>query len=942
MGRKKTTEFTNPLIITVTNNNYSKLLEKNEAYKDTGDGTYSLSINAIPMYTPEDSKIRNGKLTGWQKEIQDKLKYDNYDSVVIRYDTNQRPLQRNMDVDRNGNHYIGNNLVKAQNLVSIIDRIYKTDHNKRACPIASLYEWGKEKRAYFMNFTKSAFGKMTDQRPKSPSNAEIKEVAEGILNGKINMLEQADAEPLTRLPGESDKDWNKALLEHYQSDANLTIRDSQHPIHLSTFNGDFRNRKLLNMINSDGSYSKPNPNDPEAVEIYNEHIKSDDYAASMINHKTPDDEISERDQPMSKKPQNAYNSKGRYYEKTNHLAMLTEPKRGLTNENLDGLWSVEPMNLDPAAIGSELVGCNMAHRMSYTGITISKDGQPFIGDGASIPLMGLVTKDSGIVIPMKNAHGDSVRPQIMTEPRSAMETEMVLKNGKTFARKEFQARHNYIDLPGGPGALELIGFKGKTHDKQGNVVDKGGVMFKDNDGKFVVNANKNENMLDTLKSRGYQFPSSAAKLTMAVDPEYAALNNGKPLGYDSLRLVAETADKTHRFALPVDQRLIVKSDHQSLCLTDNVGNVNNLHTEANQDVYHAHDENGNYHTYIPLAYTDSKGEEHKWYVDAANMTDGLKHLVNIPENVKKVQGKAGAKYCWPIKTSNAKGTDLGLTSAHAGFNFVEGSKPNYDVLVVEGALKGKIVTELAKKKDKTGKSFQEALSPNGNSLAIVQIPGVQQTGSIDQIKKLNQLGVPIDRVHIAMDTDASENRMVASGISSAEHMLKHYFPNSQVDVMKWGGGEKGLDDAMVAVLDGKASYDNLNFEYGETKEMYPNWWLTPDKRRSLKVTLGDDYPKVNYETTNKAAYEDMLRKDGITEFKYGAKPESVPNSNKRYSDDDLSVEDQESLDAKNAIFADMFSDSDNDKDKSKDSEKDKGSGSKKKDDSLFKDYDDLF
>lgn len=902
-------EYKNPLIVTVTNNNYSKLLEKGESFRDTGDGTYTLNINDIPMYTPEDRKIRDGELIGWQKEIQDKLKNENYDSVVIRYDTNQKPPQHNMDIARNGNHYIYNNLIKAQNLVSIIDRIYKTDHNKQACPIVSLYEWGKEKRAYFINFTKSAFGKTVTQRPKAPSKEEFADVTNGVLTGKINMLEQADAEPLDRLPGESDKDWNKARLEHYQSNENLAIRDSQHPIYLATFKGDFRNRKLLNMIKSDGSYIKPDPNDPEAVRIYNDHIHSDDYAASMINHKTPDDKIDEHDQPTSKQ-RLAYNSKSRYYENANHLAMVTEPKRGLTNENLDGLWSVEPMNLDPGAIGSELVGCNMAHRMSYKGITISKDGEPLIGDGASVPLMGLVTKDSGVVIPMKNVHGDSVRPQIMTEPRSSMETEMVLNNGKSFTRKEFQARHNYINLPGGPGALELAGFKGKS---QG---DKGGVMFKDNNGTFVVDANKNENILDVLKSRGYQFPSKVTRLTMAVDNDYAALNNGKPLGYDSLRLIAEMPDKddaskTRRFALPIDQRLYMKSDHQSLCLTDNAGDVNNLHTEANKTVYHKRDKDGNYHTYVPLTYTDAGGKKHDRYIDAANAANGLKELVNIPENVKKIQAKAGAKYCWSITTSNARfGTDgLNLTSAHAGFNFVEGDKPNYDVLVVEGALKGKIVTELAQKKDKTGKSFQEALSPNGNSLAIVQVPGVQQTGAIEQIKKLNQLGVPIDRVHIAMDTDASENRMVAQGISNAEDMLKHYFPNSQVDVMKWGGNEKGLDDAMVAVLNGKASYDDLNFEYGETKEMYPKWWLTPDKRRSLKLTLGDDYPRVNYETTSKSAYEDMLREDGITKFVYGDKPEPAPNPNKRYNGDDLSKEDQESLDEKNAIFKDAGDDS---------------------------------
>ena len=740
-----TTELKNPLIIDIVDDDNVK------PHYDKQENKYQISTKQLWSDTGYSPKIlKSGKVRFYVKDLIGLMK--GRDSVILNYD---KPVKNEK-------------LNDCQNFVSTLDDISRSVYRKNV-PIFSGSTNGKG-NFYFLNYSKSKFPDALTADDVVPSQEEFDAVAKDVI-------ENGEAPRGGKLPGETDEDYKRAKLEHYQAQGFLKVRDSLH----SPTSG-----------NLDHS------------------VKNDDL--SLLNDKNK----------KAPEPNKVWNHSTRVYEKSNHLQMATEAKRGLNEKQVGDMWSIHAhVNLDPYAMGSDLIGVHGVKRVEYGNFKFKQF--------PDAKIEGVVTNSDGIVIPMKNIHGDTVRPQIMTDINGLLETDIELDNGNTIDRNYFQAKHHYAQIKNPKYSnLEIVG------------VDKDSLKMKDTGGEFTID-NKTETINSALADRGYEVPNDVITLT---NDKFDTVLKGNPSA-DSLRLAVKTRDGVKPF--PYKDVLMDKNyDRNSLCFSDKQGEITGL-TTANKDsnVYHNFD-GKKYHSYVSMS--DAKGQKHYFEANTNIKPELEKMGVQVPSKIEKVVLRPKNKYLWTVPSNNTlpepKGKEdqntLHMTTAVAGFSTGKKSANHkYDVLVVEGALKGEIVSKLAQDKDKNGNSLSSELLKHDpkNGLIVVQVPGVQQKGAIGYIDNLNKLGIKCDQIHIAMDTDAKTNKNVTKGILDAEQILSDKFPGSHVDVMTWDHA-KGLDDAIVDVKNGKYSYKDMNVRFGSGKDIYPDPKKIPPKRKSLEQALG--------------------------------------------------------------------------------------------------------
>lgn len=784
-----TTELKNPLIIDIVDDDnvtphYDKQQNKyqistKQLWSDTGYQPNALKSGMVRSYVKDLIQLMNAR-----------------DSVILNYD---KPVKNEK-------------LNDCQNFVSTLDDIGRSVYRKNV-PIFSGSTNGKGK-FYFLNYSKTRFPDALTADDVAPSQEEFESVTKDIIeNGVPSIFEQSsnDQTKFRRMPGETDEEYNRAKLEHYQAQGFLKIRDSLHSPSSGNLDHSVKNDNVNFTNDPDKDGYLPNPN-------------------KFWNHST------------------------RVYEKSNHLQMVTEAKRGLNKEQVNDMWSIHAhVNLDPYAIGNNLIGVHGVKRVEYGNFKFKQF--------PDAKVEGIVTNSDGIVIPMKNIHGDNVRPQIMTDINGLLETDIELDNGNTIDRNYFQAKHHYAQIENPKYSnLEIVGF------------DKNMLKMKDTGGEFIID-NKTETINSVLANRGYKVPND--KITLTND-KFDEMLKGEP-SVDSLRLAVETRDGSKKQFPYKDVLIDEKYDRNSLCFSDQQGKITGL-TTANKDsnVYHNFD-GKKYHSYASMS--DAKGR--KFYFEAnTNIKPELEKMgVKVPNKIKKVVLRPKNKYLWTVSSKNTlpepkgKGNQntLHITTAVAGFSTAKKASRQtvvnptdnkkygvykYDVLVVEGAFKGEIVSKLAQDKDKEGNSLASELLKHNpeNGLIVVQVPGVRQSRAIEYIKNLKKLqapgsddpdnyksGIKFDQIHIAMDTDANTNKDVADGILKAEKILSKNFPESHVDVMTWNHA-KGLDDAIVDVKNGQYSYKDMNVSFGPGAEMYPDPNTIPPKRKKLEEALGIKKP----------------------------------------------------------------------------------------------------
>lgn len=734
------TTFKNPLIINIVD-------DDNIKPKQVDFDKYQISTKQLwsdTGYPP--SVLKSGKVKSYVKDLIQLMK--GRDSVILTY---PKPVKNEK-------------LNDCQNFVSTLDDIGRNVYRKNV-PIFSSSLNGQGE-FYFLNYSKTKYPNAMTKDDVAPSQTEFDLAADNIINYGLRPK---------RLPGETDDDYKRAILEHYQAQGLLKVRDSLH----SPTSGN-------------------------------------------LDHSVKNDDLT-----FSKEPNKYWNHSTRVFEKSNHLQMATEAKRGVNEEQVKDMWSIHAhVNLDPYAMGSNLIGVHGVKRVEYGDFKFEKF--------PNAKVEGIVTNSDGIVIPMKNIHGDNVRPQIMTDVKGLLETDIELDNGETIKRSYFQAKHHYAQIKNPKyDNLEIVG------------VDKHMLKMRDSGGDFTIN-NKTETINSALADRGYEVPNDVITLT---NDKFDTLLKGNPSA-DSLRLAVKTKDGVKQFPYK-DVLMDEKYDHNSLCFSDQQGNITGL-TTANRDpnVYHNFD-GKKYHSYASMS--DAKGD--KFYFETnANIKPELEKLgVQVPSKIKKVVLRPTSKYLWTVASKNTlpepkdpseNQNTLHITTAVAGFSTAKRSNNHkYDILVVEGAFKGEIVSKLAQDKDKEGNSLSSEILQHDpqNGLIVVQVPGVQQRGAIKYISNLKKLqrpgGIKYDQIHIAMDTDAKTNKNVTKGILTAEDILTKSFPDSKVDVMTWDHA-KGLDDAIVDVKDGKYSYKDMNVRFGTGAEIYPDPKTIPEKRKTLEEALG--------------------------------------------------------------------------------------------------------
>ena len=121
----------------------------------------------------------------------------------------------------------------------------------------------------------------------------------------------------------------------------------------------------------------------------------------------------------------------------------------------------------------------------------------------------------------------------------------------------------------------------------------------------------------------------------------------------------------------------------------------------------------------------------------------------------------------------------------------------YVVLVAEGALKGHIVAKYVDVKDKNGVCFGDKIAGD-KGIIVTQVPGVAEA----YVKNATTIyeKYEVAGTYIAMDADGRENRNVARGIHSAYNYINKVNPTT---VLSWDPSQKGMDDALLAVAQGK-------------------------------------------------------------------------------------------------------------------------------------------
>lgn len=264
-----------------------------------------------------------------------------------------------------------------------------------------------------------------------------------------------------------------------------------------------------------------------------------------------------------------------------------------------------------------------------------------------------------------------------------------------------------------------------------------------------------------------------------------------------------------------------------------------------------------------LTFTDAKGDF------KLNMGENAKDVLknrgyNIPEIINTLTPTKETKYIWMAR-GDMIGPNIPQTENISPSNpgFIEARKPpkndnKYVVLVAEGALKGVITAKYIDTPDKNGHSLGDKIAKD-HGIIVAQVPGVakQFVKSVPSIYD----GKNIVGTYIAMDADGRENKNVANGIKSAYDELKQYGP---VKVMSWDPKQKGIDDSLLAIANGKITLEQMDVHFGTPEKLFPL-----DKAKT----------PIPYKLNGERAWQE----DGVPAWKKEWQ-DDVQEQNKRYMD----------------------------------------------------------
>lgn len=193
---------------------------------------------------------------------------------------------------------------------------------------------------------------------------------------------------------------------------------------------------------------------------------------------------------------------------------------------------------------------------------------------------------------------------------------------------------------------------------------------------------------------------------------------------------------------------------------------------------------------------------------------------DVPEIITSVKAEQSGKYMWQSPGTMTGSDEVLKTVSPSNPGFIKAREPKngsdeYIVLVAEGALKGHIVAKYVDVKDSDGVCFGDRIAGN-KGIIVTQVPGVAEAyvkNAVSIYEKYNIKGT-----YIAMDADGRENRNVARGIHSAYDYISKYSPTA---VLSWDPAQKGMDDALLAVAQGKIKVADMDLVSGTADALFP-------------------------------------------------------------------------------------------------------------------------
>lgn len=193
---------------------------------------------------------------------------------------------------------------------------------------------------------------------------------------------------------------------------------------------------------------------------------------------------------------------------------------------------------------------------------------------------------------------------------------------------------------------------------------------------------------------------------------------------------------------------------------------------------------------------------------------------NVPEIITSVKAEQNGKYMWQSPGTMTGSNEVLKTVSPSNPGFIKAREPKngedkYVVLVAEGALKGHIVAKYVDVKDKNGVCFGDKIAGD-KGIIVTQVPGVAEA----YVKNATTIyeKYEVAGTYIAMDADGRENRNVARGIHSAYNYINKVNPTT---VLSWDPSQKGMDDALLAVAQGKITIEDMGIVSGKPEALFP-------------------------------------------------------------------------------------------------------------------------
>lgn len=210
------------------------------------------------------------------------------------------------------------------------------------------------------------------------------------------------------------------------------------------------------------------------------------------------------------------------YRTPNHVAVLTNPSRGLAREDIEDFWSWKSnQDIMPTLVGDDMLGVPGVLASSFDGFTMIPQKGPNKGVEVPLTVLNLKTMGAeGIMIPMANVNGDVAKYQVASDIKQYnVRLKARHEDGVSIRHDEIYDKTTYkylFDLNGDPSNLHV------------ESVDNGVVTFVDTMGAFT--ASMKEDVKETLINRGYDIPEIIDTLRVDTNAKYMWMSPGMMTG----------------------------------------------------------------------------------------------------------------------------------------------------------------------------------------------------------------------------------------------------------------------------------------------------------------------------------------------------------------------------------------------------------------------------